>query len=527
LCRNSGGYLRQARSVLPSGLSGHLVCLVGLVNRVGLVQPSKRGRPNRPDRPDRPERRDRPDRPNEQARLARRGRVRGSKFEVFGTSRLTLVSRFTPHVSRFLFSILIVVLIVGINSMAHGQYVGSCGTPSPLAPTSRTGSFEVVPSMCVSERYDSNIYYAHPTPGLDPKDFVTTVNPALRVNHNGDYASGFLNVGGFSETYAKNPGLNYFGTNGTLSLDLDNSIKRWLPNASLSVIDTVRYTPLPPGFVNPAAGTSPSDPANIQNIYAQGFLAFRTNNLTNNGTVSTSYATTASTSLNASYSHAIIRFGSSPSTQGVSLFNTTAQTGTVGGTARLSELDTLNVKYAHVQAESTPTSPSSGTTSSSFIIVNSATFNWSRTLTPNLSAALGGGGILIDPGQTTTYAANAALIMNFLNNIATISYAHSAFPSFYGGAGVRIGDTFSLSAIQMIDRQWQLAESAGYAHSSNADGASNTFDSFSAGGDIQYWMTSIWSTSLGYSYLKFNQYGSSTTDYDRQVITLSVRATWG
>ena len=72
-------------------------------------------------------------------------------------------------------------------------------------------------------------------------------------------------------------------------------------------------------------------------------------------------------------------------------------------------------------------------------------------LTPNLSAELGGGGILISPGLTT-YAANAALIMNFQNNSATISYARSAFPSFVGAGEPLIGDRFSLSAIQMIDR---------------------------------------------------------------------------
>src|SRR6185295_15475612 len=159
--------------------------------------------------------------------------------------------------------------ILGVDGMAHGQYVGSCGTPSPLSPASRTGVFEVVPSMCVSERYDTNIYYRAPTPGLQGEDFVTNVNPMVRVSHNGGYATGFLVVGGFSETYVRNSDLNYFGTNNTLSLNLDNSIRRLLPKASLSVIDTVSYTPLPPGFVNPAAETSPSDPTNIQSIYAQ------------------------------------------------------------------------------------------------------------------------------------------------------------------------------------------------------------------------------------------------------------------
>ncbi len=331
---------------------------------------------------------------------------------------------------------------------------------------------------------------------------MTNVTPMLRVNHNGDYASGFLRVAGFSETYIRNPDLNYLGTNDTLSLDLDKSIKRLLPNATLNITDSFSYTPLPPGFVNPAAGTSPSDPSNIQNAYAQGVLGFRTNNLINNANVSTTYATTASTSLNASYSYAIIRFGSSPSTQGLNLFNTTSQTGTVGGAARLSGLDTLNVKYAHVQTESTPSSPSA--TSTSFLFkIDSATVGWSRTLTPNLRAEVGGGGILINSGQSTTYAANAALIMNYSINKATISYAHTAFPNFYGGGGVLIGDSFLMSAIQTIDRQWQLAETASYAHTTSGSGFNSlTYDSFTVGGDIQYWVTNIWSTALSYSYYK-------------------------
>jgi hypothetical protein len=375
--------------------------------------------------------------------------------------------------------------------------------------------------MSVSERYDSNVFYAPPTPGLQRDDFVTNVNPMLRVNHNGDYASGVLTVGGFSETYIKNPGLNYLGTNDSLSLNLDNSIKRLLPNASLRIVDSFSYTPLPPGFVNPAAGTSPGAPGNIQNVYAQGILGFRTNNLINNGTVSTSYATTASTSLNASYNHTILRFEGSPSQGFTNLFNTTTQTGKVGGTAKLSGLDTLNINYSHTQFEF-----SRGSTSSLFK-TDSATIGWSRTLTPNLSAELGGGGILISPGLTT-YAANAALIMNFLNNSATISYSHSAFPNFIGG-GILIGDVFSLSAVQNIDRQWQLTETANYLHSSGGSGLNAlTRDSYFASVDIQYWVTRIWSTALSYDYLKFNtQFGSVKTDFDRHVITLSVRATWG
>ena len=181
----------------------------------------------------------------------------------------------------------------------------------------------------------------------------------------------------------------------------------------------------------------------------------------------------------------------------------------------------MNVNYAHVQSEF-----HRGVTSSLFKI-DSATIGWSRLVNSNLSAQVGGGGILVSPGLTT-YAANAALMMNFTNNSATISYARSAFPGF-AGAGVLIGDRVSLSAIQKISRQWQLSESANYVHSSRAGGLNaQTFDSFNAGGDIQYWMTDVWSTALSYNYTKFTLgSGSVNSGFDRHVIMLSVVASWG
>jgi hypothetical protein len=282
--------------------------------------------------------------------------------------------------------------------------------------------------------------------------------------------------------------------------------------------------------VGPPAGTSPGDPSipqdpnipNSQDVFAQGLLFQRTNNLINTGTIFASYNTTATTSLNASYSYSILKFQGSPTTQGLSLFNTTSQIGSVGGTARLSDLDTMNIGYAHTETEFM------GSTTSSFFKVDSATIGWSRLVTQNLRAQVGGGGVMVSTGLTS-YLANAALMMNFTNNSATLSYVRSVVPTFVGTAAPQILDRLSLSALQMIDRQWQLSESVNYVHTSRAgDPKAQTFDSFVAGGDIQYWMNSIWSTSLSYSYTKFIQdSGSVNTDFDRHVIMLSVVASWG
>ena len=455
----------------------------------------------------------------------------GGKGELRRTRRFEIAPRFTFHVSRFTLSgsLLLFVFILGVTSMAHAQFGGSCRASAPPSRASGTGSFEVIPSLCVAERYDSNVFFRPATPGLQRHDFVTTVNPRIRVDHSGEYASGTLNLSGFSETYAKNTNLNYLGTNDSLFLNLDNSIKRLFPHASLRIMDTFSYTELPPGLVNPIAGTRPSD-ANIvvdpnipnsDNVFAQGLQFQRSKNLINTGTVMTSYATTNLTSLNASYSYAIIRFNGSSSTQGLSLFDATTQTGTVGGTVRLSDLDTLNLTYSQGQTESTRSGISS------FFKVDSAILGWSRLLTSNLSAQVGGGGTMVSSGYTT-YIANASLVMNFVNNSATMSYARTVVPSFVGAGEPLVADRFSLSSVQKISRQWQVAESASYVHTTRAGGVNAlTYDSIVAGGDIQYWLNSIWGTSLSYNYMKFiSESGSVKTDFDRHVMMFSVIASW-
>jgi hypothetical protein len=362
--------------------------------------------------------------------------------------------------------------------------------------------------------------------GVKREDYVTSVNPMLQVNHNGNYATGFLDAGGVSETYVNNSGLNFLGGNGTLSLNLDNTVKRILPNARLFITDAVNYTPSPPGFVNPIAGTNPGAPVNIQDVFAQGILVQRTNRITNSGTVSATYDTSASTRIIASYSHSMLRFLSDSSTSLVgaqsTLFDTTTQTGAVGGSAQVSGVDTLDIRYSRTQSEFT-----GGSVSSVSFDTNIATIGWTRILTPNFSAEAGGGGILLDHGRTT-YAANAALVMNFASSRTTISYARSAFPSFAGVPTQLVGNVVSLSSVHEISSQWQLTGSANYSHSSGTRGTDEIkFDLYGGSVNLAYLVTKIWSTALGYSYLRFDrESGGLMSQFDRHVVMFSLRASW-
>jgi hypothetical protein len=427
--------------------------------------------------------------------------------------------------------------------MAHAQYaqyVRACGKVSPLTPQGAmptttdptqvrpytgTAATQFIPSLCVAERYDSNVFYAAKTPGLQPADFVTDVNPQLRVNHNGDFVTGYLDLGGFYETYVRNPDLNFFGTADGLFLSFDNSVKQLLPKASLIITDYVRYTPTPPGFSSVVAGTNPGAPVNIQNVYAQGILSYRANNLTNAATVLGSYQVTPLTAVKASYSYMILRFGSSP-IGGAQLFDTTTQTGTVGATTKVSALDTLSLNFSNTHSDFIPHSTSTSPPSSTFV-TNTLTAGWSRSLTPYLTASVGGGGIVIDPG-VTTYAVNASMVVNTPNNSATLTYARSAFPSFIGVGVPVVSDTVSLSAVQKLALNWELDEFAGYAHSSGGSGPTAiTYNSYFAGVDLYYWISKIWSTALSFDYYNFDStFGTTNSRFDRYAVTFSVKATW-
>ena len=429
------------------------------------------------------------------------------------------------------------VFVIGIltfwtDAVAQAQFTRSCGATSPLSARTATEdaappearAWEFKPSLCVAERYDSNVFYSPPQQGLERDDAVTTVYPSLRITRNGDYVSGYLDIGGFSETYAYHSSLNYLGTANTLNLNLDKSIKRLLPQATLTVTDSVRYTPTPPGFLNPAAGTSPSDPTNPQNPFAQGVLAFRTDNLTNTTAVASSYAITPMASLNASYSYSILRFGGSSRSQ-FPLLDTTTHTGSVGSKVQLSATDAASITLSHSDATFTSSTTPSTTLPSGSFRSNVATIGWTHKLTPYLTAEMGGGGIVIDPG-TTTYAANASLVLTLPTFVSTLGYSRTAVPSYFGTGVVLVSDVVALTAIQKIARQWQLAESANYAHSSGESGSTSiSFNTYAASIDLHYWMTEIWSTAVSFDYMNVMQeFQTTSTTFDRFALTFSVKA---
>ena len=116
----------------------------------------------------------------------------------------------------------------------------------------------IVPSLSVSERYDSNIFFAPKSllrPDAKPEDFITTVIPQLNLIHQGSLMSGTLTGTGLMTKYLHNSSRDFIGWNVGGRLDLANAAHRVSQRiTSLTVRGTYRSTPITTGFGTAGTG---------------------------------------------------------------------------------------------------------------------------------------------------------------------------------------------------------------------------------------------------------------------------------
>src|SRR5438445_13288727 len=128
---------------------------------------------------------------------------------------------------------------------------GTISSMTLTAPRSAHGETKLVPSLAVSERYDSNVFFVS---GRNQEDYVTNISPQVTVDHKGRLIDGTVRGGATGEVYVKNPGLNYVAANGGITLNLDNAVAQLVRGAGLKDSATLYFTQQPPAFVTPAAG---------------------------------------------------------------------------------------------------------------------------------------------------------------------------------------------------------------------------------------------------------------------------------
>jgi hypothetical protein len=268
------------------------------------------------------------------------------------------------------------------------------GILSPLVFAQTT----IIPSLTVSERYDSNIFFVPKSllaPGSKPEDFITAVPAQLNVTHEGSLISGRLFGTGIVTKYLNNPSRDFIGWNVGGLLDLTKAATQVSQRiTSLSVRGTYRSTPSTTGFGAAGGGLGTGFGSTSGGVLETGQVTNRASRQIYNLGVTGGYQLTGLTTLNATYDFNRISFGEQDAQSGGvtnPLFDTTAHRGSTTISTRISLRDTVGATAAMSHFIQEDSSGSSG--SGSFTTITE-TLNWSRLWTQQLTTFLSGGGIL-------------------------------------------------------------------------------------------------------------------------------------
>ncbi len=207
---------------------------------------------------------------------------------------------------------------IGTSSISQAQ-MGGMGGGMPIVPGTPFGGatdpssirvtegLHVVPSVQVSERYDSNVYFAPKSQlqGLTPEDFVTTVVPQVRglyTDHENLVKVNAVVGAVGSYYYVNNTELSYVGANAGVVLDMNGLVSQWGPGARWTVSDTFFYSPQPPAFLTGGPLGEQANPL------VAGFQAYRINTTSNSVNTVFEFPLNRTDNLTGSYRNSFIHY---------------------------------------------------------------------------------------------------------------------------------------------------------------------------------------------------------------------------
>ena len=428
-----------------------------------------------------------------------------------------------------------VVVLVGLGSGAQAQQMGAGaagigagtipGTPfggaiDPSMVQVREG-FQVIPSISVGQRYDSNVYFVPKRPGLDREDFVSTAVPQVRGYYVGNWFDMNAAAAAIGEYYAKNPTLNYVGANTGLVLNLSKLLDRWWQGATLTASDTYVYSPQAPAFlIGNQSGISTSP-------FATGFQVGRAS--VNRNILRTDLAVplTQTVSLLGSYGNGFNRFGTSEVQQAGVLINSTYQTYSGGFSLRASPQDLFTVQGVNTNFDFSGQASGSFTTRGGIV-------GWEHTPTPFLTLQAQAGAMVlqrdlagVSDASLLAPVGHLALLWKDRTTALTLAYDLGVSPSFQFQAQALRTHVVSVTLTQQTAIPELLAvANVNYGHGDqigSSTGTSLSYATVMGTGGVVYKFSPETFLGLHYSYSNVdNQFNGTTFAFDRQVVQLSL-----
>jgi hypothetical protein len=387
---------------------------------------------------------------------------------------------------------------------------GTISIMTLTAPRIAHGETKLVPSLAVSERYDSNVFFV---PGGNLEDYVTNISPQVTVDHKGRLLDGTVRGGATAEVYVKNPGLNYIAVNGGATLNLDSAVGKLVRGAGLNLSDTFYFTPQPPAFVAPGTGSQVSE------AFVRGIQAGRANSFTNTGSAAGSYALSPRVGLQASYMHQRIRFGTAfVSPTASRFFNTTSQTATAGPQLKISPLDTLSLTY---QYRKTDFSRGAG------FHTHGGITGWTRAVTPTLTAHVTAGMTVLEPNDSVQYQVTGSLERKFQNSDASLSYSRGVYPSFVNAGLPLLSQVVTATVSHRLTALLTGTVSGNYARNESVPAGISAYESYGVTVGLNYTISRILNAALSYTNSQYKQdFTGQSTRFDRNTVTVMLTAVW-
>lgn len=416
-----------------------------------------------------------------------------------------------------------VATISGMVMMNPGPVQGQAAISSTPAPKAAAGiGTNIIPSLALSERYDSNVYFISGGPF---EDYVTTASPQLRVVHRGQLVEGTVGGGLTAEAYVKNPGLNYVGTNAVINLNLDGAMNKLVRGLGLTISDRYRYTPQPPAF---AASTGSDE---LPDSVVIGIQARRANSTINAGNVAMSYAVSPRLSFSSTYADLRRQFGSQSSipTAGIqqnslltNLIDTTFQTVTSGPVLKVSPIDTVTLFHQYQKG----TFDVQG--SKSDFSTQGAVAGWTREVTPTVTASMTGGVAVFSNTNNLQYVGSASLLWDGQDSSLMLSYKRMIAPNFSGAAVPLLSQVVAATATHHVTRDFSVILNGRYGNNQSIpDSSLAEYKSYSVTPSAQYKVNRAMTATLSYTYSLFDRTVSSQeSSFHRNIVMLRIFAEW-
>jgi hypothetical protein len=385
------------------------------------------------------------------------------------------------------------------------------------------GETRIIPSVSVSERYDTNVYLAPPEllpPGQRRSDFVTSLAGDVQLHHKSRDVEASLTGGANLNGYVYNTDLNYVGTSVDAYAKLDGWVGRLAENAKLQVSDRFLYTPEPPGFITGVKTPAGDDP------FSRGIQGFRANTFSNTASASGSYPVFRGLSLQGSYAFSFYRVGSilALTSTGASFFDTNVHSYSVGPGYRLTRADSISLSYQQSLVTQTETS---GTGPTFDFNTQELWANYSRVM-PDWTVTVRGGGTLIEPASKAFATAAVTFQTNpERSTFVQLDLSRRAAPSFFVVGGAMISNVGQVLITHRLAKRLNAFGSVNYGYNETVPDRTVKFTNLTGSVGLRYNLTRTMITELSYNYNDFKtEQPGLNFEVLRHVVAISLTARW-